>query len=247
MTKTNTPDLAGTAAAVFSARAAWDLTPAFLAADMVAVVLVAANAVLAAAQVDKVLFWLNGEGGDLMRYAQILNNKVHWIFEDFLTLEELGRHKFNLNQITLVDITNIADVQEGWDYDGVNFTDPNVLTLDEAKARYINAAKVYRDKQEVTPVTYNGNTYDYDAKARERLLIARTALEDAGGTGTIDWTLADQSRVTIGLTDFIGINAAAATRSNTLHINYTKTKAAILAAETVAELETIMGEVDKWL
>ena len=115
--------------------------------------------------------------------------------------------------------------------------------LGEAKARYIAAAKAYRDAQEVEPITFNGNTYDYDAKARERLLIARTAIEDAGGTGTIDWTLADQSRVTIGLTDFIGINAAAATRSNTLHINYTATKAAILAAETVEELENITGEV----
>ena len=111
--------------------------------------------------------------------------------------------------------------------------------LDEAKARYIKAAKAYRDTQEVTPVTYNGNTFDYDDKARERLLIARTAIEDAGGTGTIDWTLADQSRVTIGLNDFKGINAAAAIRSNTLHVNYTNTKAAILAAETVEEMEIV--------
>ena len=111
--------------------------------------------------------------------------------------------------------------------------------LDEAKARYIKAAKAYRDSQEVTPVTYNGNTFDYDDKVRERLLIARTAIEDAGGTGTIDWTLADQSRVTIGLDDFKGINATAAARSNTLHVNYTTTKAALLAAETVEEMEIV--------
>lgn len=119
----------------------------------------------------------------------------------------------------------------------------DVEPLEHAKARYISAAKAYRDVQEVAAITYNGNDYDYDVKARERLLIARTAIEDAGGTGTIDWTLADQSRVTIGLNDFKGINAAAATRSNTLHINYTNTKAAILAAETVEELENITGEV----
>ena len=28
-----------------------------------------------------------------MRYAQILNDKVHWIFEDDLTLEQLGQQK----------------------------------------------------------------------------------------------------------------------------------------------------------
>lgn len=158
-----------------------------------------------------------------------------------MTLAELGQRKFNLDQIQLVDITNNADVREGYEYDGVNFINPNIETLDEAKASYIEAAKAYRDNQEVEPITYNGNTYDYDAKARERLLIARTALEDAGGTGTIDWTLADQSRVTIGLNDFKGINGTAATRSNTLHINYTATKAAILAAETIEEIEAIIN------
>lgn len=111
--------------------------------------------------------------------------------------------------------------------------------LDEVKARYIAQAKDYRDAQEVAPITYNGNTYDYDAKARERLLIACTAIEDAGGTGTIEWTLADQSRATIGLDDFKGINATAAARSNTLHVNYNTAKTAIEAATTIAEVNSI--------
>ena len=56
----------------------------------------------------------------MYRYAQILNGKVHWIFDDEMTLEEIGQHKFNLEQIQLVDISNIIDVQEGYDYiDGV--------------------------------------------------------------------------------------------------------------------------------
>ena len=65
-----------------------------------------------------------------MRYAQILNNKVHWIFEDSLTLEQLGEQKYNLSQITLVDITNITDVAEGYSYDGTSFTNPNVPISD---------------------------------------------------------------------------------------------------------------------
>lgn len=111
--------------------------------------------------------------------------------------------------------------------------------LDDIKQKYVDAAKAYRDAQEVAPITFNGNTYDYDAKARERLSIARTAIEDGGGTGTIEWTLADQSRVIIGLADFKGINATAAARSDTLHNNYTDTKAALLAATNVEELQQI--------
>lgn len=45
-----------------------------------------------------------------MRYAQILYNKAHWIFETD------GRPEFASN-IVLVDITDKPAVQEGWDYD----------------------------------------------------------------------------------------------------------------------------------
>ena len=175
-----------------------------------------------------------------MRYAQILNGKVHWIFEDEMTLEEIGPRKFNLNQIELIDISaaDFNNVREGFDYDGVNFTDPNVLTLDEAKARYIAAAKAYRDTQEVEAITYNGNTYDYDAKARERLNIARQALEDLG-TESISWTTADNTDVTLTVADFAAINSVAATRSNTLHVAYRATKAKLEAAESIDELEQI--------
>ncbi len=72
-----------------------------------------------------------------MRYAQILNNKVHWIFEDSSTLDEIYAQKFNPNQIKLIDISapDFDNVREGWNYDGVNVTDPTVLTLDEARTR----------------------------------------------------------------------------------------------------------------
>lgn len=45
-----------------------------------------------------------------MRFAQILYNKAHWIFESE------KKPKFAPN-IILVDITDKPDVQEGWDYD----------------------------------------------------------------------------------------------------------------------------------
>ena len=102
-----------------------------------------------------------------MRYAQILNNKVHWIFEDEMTLEALGQHKFNLNQITLVDVTNIADVQEGYDYDGVNFSNPNIETLDSAKARYVKAAgaEFARRRDAITWTQHTAELYGYDRKS----------------------------------------------------------------------------------
>ena len=58
----------------------------------------------------------------MYRYAQILYEKAHWIFETDETLEQL--YQRFAPDIVFVDITNRPEVQEGWDYDGVNFTAP---------------------------------------------------------------------------------------------------------------------------
>jgi len=115
--------------------------------------------------------------------------------------------------------------------------------LEESRLEYIAAAKAYRDSQEVTAITYNGNDYDYDAKARERLNIARQALEDSG-TESIDWTTAAGIDVTLTVADFAGINGAVALRSNTLHIDYRETKAKLEVAKSVEELEEIFHQKD---
>ena len=114
----------------------------------------------------------------------------------------------------------------------------DVEPLEHAKLRYISAAKSYRDAQEVAAITYNGNDYDYDAKARERLNIARQALEDLG-TESIDWTTADNTDVTLTVADFAAINSVAATRSNALHVAYRGTKEKLEAATNIEELEQI--------
>jgi len=58
----------------------------------------------------------------MYRYAQILYGKAHWIFETDETLEQL--YQRFAPDIVFVDITDKPEVQEGWDYDGVNFTAP---------------------------------------------------------------------------------------------------------------------------
>lgn len=82
-----------------------------------------------------------------MRYAQILNEKVHWIFEDKMTLEEIGQTKYNLEQIQLVDITNISDIHEGYDYDGVNFASPSIPqpSQEEILSKLISGVQSYLD------------------------------------------------------------------------------------------------------
>ena len=117
----------------------------------------------------------------------------------------------------------------------------DIEPLEHAKLRYISAAKSYRDEQEVAAITYNGNDYDYDDKARERLKVARQALADSGAE-SINWTTAADTDVILTVADFAAINILAATRSNTLHIAYRATKAKLEAATTIEEINNIKGE-----
>lgn len=112
--------------------------------------------------------------------------------------------------------------------------------LEEVKAAKIDELKGIRDRKEVEPITTDKGVFDYDDKSRDRLAIARQALQDAGGTGTIVWTTADNQRVPLGVDDFAAINGAAATRSNELHITYNELKQRVNAATTADEVRAIV-------
>jgi hypothetical protein len=112
--------------------------------------------------------------------------------------------------------------------------------LDEVKAAKIDELKGIRDAKEVEPITTDKGVFDYDDKSRDRLSIARQALEDADGAGTITWTTADNQRVPLGVADFAAINAAAAVRSNDLHVLYNDLKQRVNAATTADEVRAIV-------
>ena len=128
-----------------------------------------------------------------------------------------------------------------WAYEKIPVPpEPEPPTLDEVKAAKIDELKGIRDMKEVEPITTDKGVFDYDDKSRDRLAIARQALADAGGTGTIVWTTADNQRVPIGVADFAAINGAAAARSNELHIIYNDLKARVNAATTADEVRAIV-------
>ena len=116
---------------------------------------------------------------------------------------------------------------------------PYVPPLEDVKAAKISELKGIRDAKEVEPIQTEKGIFDYDDKSRDRLAIARQALTDAGGTGTIMWTTADNQRVAMGVADFAAINGAAAVRSNSLHVLYNELKEQVNACETVEEVEAI--------
>lgn len=116
-------------------------------------------------------------------------------------------------------------------------TDAELLA--DAKPAKIAELKAERDSKEVEPITYNGNRYDYDDKARERINAAIIALDVQGADASIDWTTADNQDVKVTADDLRCVIAAVAQRSNALHVAYRAAKDKVEAATTVAEVEAI--------
>ena len=111
--------------------------------------------------------------------------------------------------------------------------------IENVKQRKILVLKRQRDAAEVEPIEYNGHSYDYDDKARDRINAAIIALSLQGEGATIDWTTADNQDVKVTANDLRMIIAAVAVRSNTLHNAYRAAKEKVEAAQSKADIEKI--------
>lgn len=111
--------------------------------------------------------------------------------------------------------------------------------LEVIKQRKITELKYQRDKAEVTPIEYNGHSYDFDSKARDRISAAIIALELQGEGATIQWTTADNDDAVVTAQDLRMIIASVAARSNKLHTAYRAAKAKVESASTAEEVESV--------
>ena len=111
--------------------------------------------------------------------------------------------------------------------------------LENIKQRKILMLKRQRDTAEVEPIEYNGNSFDYDDKARDRINAAIIALSLQGEDASIDWTTADNADVKVTANDLRMVIAAVAVRSNALHTAYRTAKAQVEAAQNKADIEKI--------
>lgn len=111
--------------------------------------------------------------------------------------------------------------------------------LENVKQRKILMLKRQRDTAEVEPIEYNGHSFDYDDKARDRINAAIIALELQGEGASIDWTTADNQDVKVTANDLRCVIAMVAQRSNALHVAYRAAKDKVEAATTVAEVEAV--------
>ena len=111
--------------------------------------------------------------------------------------------------------------------------------LEVLRQRKITELKYQRDKAEAEPIEYNGHSFDYDDKARDRINAAIIALSLQGEGASIDWTTADNQDVKVTANDLRMVIAAVAVRSNALHTAYRAAKEKVEAAQNKADIEKI--------
>lgn len=116
-------------------------------------------------------------------------------------------------------------------------------TLHELKQAKLSELKTTRDTLETEPIEYNGNRYDYDEKARDRINAAIIALDVQGEGAKISWTTADNEDAVVTAADLRAIVAAVAVRSNLLHIAYRKAKAQVEATGSAEEVDVVTLEL----
>ena len=132
--------------------------------------------------------------------------------------------------------TQLATIEEHEEhYEVVEIPAPS---LDELKQSKINELKTIRDTEEVKPIAYNGNSFDFDDKARDRINSAIIALSITGQS--IEWTTTDNTNVLVTADDLRGVVAAVAVRSNKLHTAYRIAKEKVEEATTAADVEAII-------
>lgn len=145
------------------------------------------------------------------------------------------------HDVTLDDLKKYETLQFLYDFETGKPIQRVIIppALEEIKQHKITELKAERDAREVEPITYQGYSFDYDSKARDRISAAIVALEVAGASATLTWTTADNQDVKVTASDLRGIIAQVALRSDKLHTAYRKAKEKVKTVATKEEVEAI--------
>ena len=117
---------------------------------------------------------------------------------------------------------------------------PYVPTLTELQAAAWSRIKAERDRREQSGTPYLGKILDSDEKSVTRISIAVQAAQAAISAGTpfsLDWTMQDNSVITMTAAEVVGMSVALATHSNALHLAARAVHEKILAATDAAGVE----------
>lgn len=162
-----------------------------------------------------------------IKYGKIVSINKHWV-----PLDEYVKF-FDSNALFL-DITGVLiDGEPPAIGDSITTTDEgykiihikNSYSMAESKNYVIEKLKLIRNQKELEDIEVDGILFDADKDSILRIDAARKCLEDNSDTiPSIEWTTADNKRITATIDTFKKLNSAITERSNSLHIRYNELK-----------------------
>ncbi len=118
----------------------------------------------------------------------------------------------------------------------------DIRGIEELRHQCWIKAKDARDSKEFGQFSWNGRIFDGDREAQRRLNLAVLAAQQAiaqGSPWSIDWTLADNSVITLSASDMVGVVAALGQNIDAAHEEARAKRALIGSASTKEELDLI--------
>lgn len=138
----------------------------------------------------------------------------------------------------LVPAPESPGIHHSFDFKSKQWVDAR--TLEQCKNHAIKSIKSSREKAEFAGFVWNGFAFDSDAISQSRIQGAVQLALLAPQGWSIDWTLKDNSTVTLSHSDMIAVGLALGTFVSELHAKARQLKDQILAAQTKEELDAIV-------
>ena len=168
-----------------------------------------------------------------MKWARIENGVVM----EITGIDPVGRF---VKEIEQQFVSCGDDVEQGYLFNGGVFSESPGPTLAELQDQSWLRIKAERDRREQAGAPYLGKALDSDEKSVTRISIAVQAAQAAISAGTsfsLDWTMQDNSVVSMTAAEVVGMSVALATHSNGLHLAARAVREKILAATDAAGVE----------
>lgn len=142
---------------------------------------------------------------------------------------------------TLMGRFKLALVASGA-FEGGTVVDPEAASLSAQKAMKWASIKAKRDQIEFSTFTANGNIFDAHVSSQSRIqgaaLLATNAIA-SNSAFSIDWTLSDNSVVTLDAAGMIQVGMAMAAHINAAHAQARVLRVVIESATTVEAVEAV--------
>lgn len=162
-----------------------------------------------------------------IKYGKIVSINKHWVpLDEYI--------KFFDSNALFLDITGVLINGEPPAIgDSITTTDEgykiihikNSYSMAESKNYVIEKLKLIRNQKELEDIEVDGILFDADKDSILRIDAARKCLEDNSDIiPSIEWTTADNKRITATIDTFKKLNSAIAERSNSLHVRYNELK-----------------------